>query len=196
MNRWRSKAAPPRLICREGEDIVYALTNIPKGRVQQVDIDFEYEHRDDVVHHLEEYNGIDKVAHIGTFSTLGVKSGMKDICRVFDVSYVESNAISKAIDDISDAPSLTFKKLDAMKDGDAAEKEAYEKFRVLENKYLRYFALARKFEGVPRGMGVHASGILAMPIPVTDMFPVRYVNGTAVTLYTGPQCESFGSINI
>ena len=134
------------------------------------------------------------MAHIGTFSTLGVKSGMKDICRVFNVPFLESNNISKAIDEISDEPSLTFKKLDAMADGDEGEKAAWKKFHDLEEKYPEYFRLARKFEGIPRGMGVHASGILVTPMPVTDLFPVRYKDGTAITLYTGPQLEHFGAI--
>ena len=161
-----------------------------------VDIDFSWAHRDEVIHHLEDYYGEDKVAHIGTFSTLGVKSGMKDICRVFNVPFLESNNISKAIDEISDEPSLTFKKLDAMADGDEGEKAAWKKFHDLEEKYPEYFRLARKFEGIPRGMGVHASGILVTPMPVTDLFPVRYKDGTAITLYTGPQLEHFGAINV
>ena len=55
--------------------------------------------------------------------------------------------------------------------------------------------MARAFEGTPRQMGVHASGILVTPMPVTDMFPARIdKNGIAVSLYTGPQLEELGTV--
>lgn len=157
-----------------------------------VDIDFAWSHRDSVIHHLERYYGIEKVAHIGTFSTMGVKSGVKDIMRVLDYPYVESLHVCKTIDAICDEPSLTFKRLDGMKGTD--ENEQWLMFHELEEKYPEVFRLARRFEGVPRQMGVHASGVLVTPMPVTDMFPVRYVDGTAVTLYEGPRLESYQSI--
>lgn len=81
-----------------------------------------------------------------------------------------------------------------MKDGDENERRAWEKFDALEKKYPEIFRLARAFEGTPRNQGVHASGVLVMPIPVTDMFPVRYKDGAAIALWTGPQLEQCRSI--
>ena len=159
-----------------------------------VDVDFCWSGRDSVIHHLEFYYGIEKVAHIGTFGTEGVKSGLKDVMRVLDYPFVESLQVSKEIDAICDEPGLTFKRLDSMKGTD--ENEQWVKFHALEEKYPECFRLARRFEGVPRQMGVHASGVLVTPMPVTDLFPVRYVDGTAVTLYEGPRLEELGAIDV
>lgn len=160
----------------------------------QIDIDFCWSHRDDVVHHLEDYYGIENVAHIGTYSYLGVKSGIKDICRVLEVPFLESNELTKAIDEINDSPKLTFSMLDDMKEGTEEEQKNWERFNSLEKKYPEVFRLARAFEGTPRQQGVHASGVLVTPMPVTDMFPVRYKDGTAITLYTGVQVEELGAV--
>lgn len=159
-----------------------------------VDCDFCWSHRDDVVHHLEDYYGEEYVAHIGTYSVMGVKSGLKDVCRVLEVPFGESNNITKTIDEINDSPGVKFKDLDAMENGDENEHKAWEKFRALENRYPEIFRLARAFEGTPRNQGVHASGILVTPMPVSDLFPVRYKDGTAITLYTGPQLEHYNAI--
>ena len=154
-----------------------------------VDIDFEYTHRDDVIQHLKDYYGEECVAHIGTYSLMGVKSGIKDVGRVLEIDFKTVNDINKKIDEINNAPGVKFKDLDAMKDGDENEKKAWETFHKLEEENTELFRLARAFEGTPRNQGVHASGILVTPGPVSNWFPVRYKDGVAITLYTGPQVE-------
>ena len=159
-----------------------------------MDIDFEFTHRDDVIQHLKEYYGEDHVAHIGTYSEMGVKSGIKDVRRVLQIDFKTVNDITKKIAEINDAPGLKFKDLDAMRDGDENEQEAWQAFHAMEADHQELFRLARAFEGTPRNQGVHASGILVTPMPVTDMFPVRYKDGVAIALYTGPQLEHLGAI--
>ena len=159
-----------------------------------IDTDFEYEHRDDVVEHLKDYYGEVQVAHIGTYTTMKVKSGLKDVARVLDIDFKIINDITKAIDAINNDPTLKFKDLDAMKEGEPNERKAWEDFNRLEENNKELFRLARAFEGTPRNQGVHASGVLVTPMPVTDLFPVRYKDGVAVTFYTGPQLEHYGSV--
>ncbi|SHL00348.1 DNA polymerase-3 subunit alpha [Selenomonas ruminantium] len=159
-----------------------------------IDTDFEYEHRDDVIEHLKDYYGEECVAHIGTYSAMGVKSGLKDVARVLDIDFKTINDITKAIDGINDSPGLKFKDLDAMKDGDENEKKPWQDFDRIESNNKELFRLARAFEGTPRNQGVHASGVLVTPMPVTDLFPVRYKDGVAIALYTGPQLEHYGAI--
>jgi DNA polymerase-3 subunit alpha len=157
-----------------------------------IDIDFEYTHRDDVVHHLEDYYGKEYVAHIGTYTQEGVKSGITDIGRVLDIPLPEVKSITKKISEIvgGDAVPVKFKDLDKMKEGDENERKNWEAFNELEEDHEELFRLARAFEGTPRNTGVHASGILVTPVPVSDIAPVIYSkDGTAITLYTGPQLE-------
>ena len=68
-------------------------------------------------------------------------------------------------------------------------------FHKLEEDNPELFRLARTFEGTPRNFGIHASGILVTPIPITDIAPVRVdKEGTTITLYTGVQLEELNFI--
>ncbi len=172
---------------------------LTKDRMEPPDIDsdFSWAHRDEVIHHLEDIYGKANVAHIGTYSEMGVKSGLKDVGRALNIPFDTMNALSKQIDEINIKPQPDFKDYDDLKDSDnPAEQSDWEKFHKLELENREIFRLARKFEHLKRNFGVHASGILAMPLTVTDMVPIRYVDGVAVTLYTGPEVESLGLIKL
>ena len=162
-----------------------------------IDTDFDYYHRDDVIKHLEDYYGKECVCHIGTYTASGVKSGIKDVCRVLDISFSESNNISKVLDEINDTPQPKFSDYDNLKNnenpGDLAK---WERFNSLEKKYSEVFRLARKFEGLKRNFGVHASGILVMPIEVNKMIPTRTADGISVSLYTGPEIEELNGVKV
>lgn len=162
-----------------------------------IDIDFCYYGRDSVVKYLEDYYGKECVAHIGTYTVMGVKSGLKDVCRALSISFEESNNISKAIDNIPvEAPQPKFKDYDNLKNDECpGDYKKWKEFNELEEKYAEIFRLARKFEGLARNFGVHASGILAMPIPVTDMFPTRVADGVSVCLMTGPEIEECNCVD-
>lgn len=165
-----------------------------------VDLDFSYFGRDLLIDHLEDKYGRDKVCHIGTYTTMGVKSGLKDVGRVLQIDFGIMNSITKEIDLITDeAPSIKFKHLDALAESDLPrDKAKYAQFKALEEKYAELFRLARRFEGTPRNMGVHASGILITPMPVSDLFPTRVdpKTGVTVALYTGPQLEYLKAIKV
>lgn len=185
---------------------------LTKDRIDppDVDMDFSYYGRDKLISHLKEVHGHDAVCHIGTYTELGVKSGLKDFGRVLGIDFGEMNKLTKKIDEITDeAPGIKFKDLDGYKtDAEEALSEGnqklyddliakYNEVQALESRYPELFRLARKFEGTPRNMGSHASGILAMPCPVTDYFPVRVdKGGIKVALFTGPQLESLGAIKL
>ena len=162
-----------------------------------VDSDFSWARRDEVIHHLEDIYHKENVAHIGTYSEMGVKSGLKDVGRALNIPFDTMNALSKVIDEINVKAQPDFKDYDELKNSpNKAEQNDWEKFHNLELENREIFRLARKFEHLKRNFGVHASGILAMPIPVTQMVPIRYVDGIAVTLYTGPEVEELGLIKL
>lgn len=172
---------------------------LTKDRMEPPDIDsdFSWAHRDDVIHHLEDIYNKANVAHIGTYSEMGVKSGLKDVGRALNIPFDTMNQLSKQIDEINIKPQPDFKDYDELKDSDnQSEKNDWEKFHKLELENKELFRLARKFEHLKRNFGVHASGILAMPLPVTEMVPIRFVDGVAVSLYTGPEVEELGLIKL
>lgn len=174
-----------------------------------VDTDFSYYGRDKLIKHLEDVHGQSAISHIGTYTVMGVKSGLKDFGRVLNINFNEMNEITKQIDIITDnAPSVKFKHLDKFEtDANIAKLEndlgtynkliaKYNAFKEIENKHPELFRLTRKFEGTPRNMGIHASGVLITPTDVTDYVPTRTVDGTRVTLFTGPQIEQCNLVKL
>lgn len=163
-----------------------------------IDTDFSYLNRQEVIQYLRDKYGEDCVSFIGTYTELGVKNGLKDVGRVLNIDFTTMNALSKKIDEwTGEAPSIKFKDLDKLANGNAMDKEIYEEFKETESQYSELFRLARAFEGTPRNQGVHASGILVTPMPINDMFPTRVdKEGNLVTLYTGPQAEMVGGVKL
>lgn len=167
---------------------------LDRTALPDVDVDFCYYGRDSVIKHLEDKYGEECVSHIGTYTEMGVKSGLKDVGRVLRLDFATMNTVSKLITELTDdAPGIKFKDLDALETEDPAR---YQAFKKIENQYPELFRLARRFEGTKRNFGVHASGILVTPTPVNDTFPTRFdpKSGVKVTLYTGPQVEECNGV--
>lgn len=184
---------------------------LTKDRIDppDVDSDFSYYGRDKLIRHLEEIHGQEAVCHIGTYTEMGVKSGLKDFGRALDYDFATMNSISKKIDEITEeAPGFKFKHFqEFLEDAEQAKEDKdnttydkliakYNAYKEMEDAYPELFRLAKRFEGTPRNMGVHASGVLVMPCNVTDYFPTRTVNGIRVALFTGPQLEALGAIKL
>lgn len=172
---------------------------IDRTGLPDVDCDFSYFGRDKVIEHIKSLYGENNVAHIGTYSQMGVKSGLKDIGRALKISFDKMNALSKIIDDFKDVvpPQPKFKHYDALKDGNTTEQSLYIKWQKLEADNKELFRLARAFEGLKRNFGVHASGVLAMPCRVDDYFPTRTdTDGVTITLFTGTECEELGTAKL
>lgn len=167
--------------------------NPSRTALPDIDMDFCFYGRDNVIKHLEDYYNPQNVAHIGTYTVMGVKSGLKDVGRVLEIPFDIMNNISKQLDEILDKPQPKFKDFDELKEENPI---AWEKFNKLENDNKELFRIARKFEGLVRNFGVHASGMLAMPMPITDMVPLRVADGVRVCLYTGPELEEVNCVKL
>lgn len=162
-------------------------------RTAPPDVDLDFSDLEIVIHHLEDKYGKECVSHVGTFGCLGVKSGLKDFGRVLGIPYEIMNNISKTIGEILDIPKMRFSDLDDLKDTNA---DGWAKFNELEENNKELFRLARRFEGVPRQFGIHASGILVTPTAITDNFPLRKdtKTGVMVTLWDKDEIEEFNGI--
>jgi DNA polymerase III, alpha subunit len=172
---------------------------IDRTGLPDIDSDVSYFGRDKVIEHIKDLYGFENVAHIGTYTQQGVKSGLKDVGRALKIPFEKMNLLSKQIDDFEDVvpPQPKFKDYDALKDGNESEKSLYKKWQKLESENKELFRLARNFEGLKRNFGVHASGVLAMPCRVDDYFPTRTdENGVMITLFTGIECEELGTAKL
>lgn len=175
--------------------LFFRFLTMDRSAPPDIDTDFEYYNRDRVIQYLQEKYGHECVSHIGTYSEMGVKSGLKDVGRVLSIDFNVMNEITKKVETWLDKPDLEFKDLDKLKESDRDyEKQAWAEFNSYEQKYPELFRLARKFEGTPRQPGVHASGILITPMAINELFPTRYKDGTTITMYTGVQLEKLKAI--
>lgn len=169
---------------------------LTEDRKSPPDVDTDFSDVIPPLKHLEEYYGEENVSAIGTYSTMAMKVAIKDIMRALGYPAAEGNKVTKSLQAILPKEiSLSFKKFEALKD-DAPND--YEKFKTIENKYEEVFRLARRFEGLLRGTGVHASGVLVTPTPITDWVPVhtakRDDKDIVITYYDGPQLEELRHI--
>ncbi len=114
------------------------------------DIDFCYERRQEVINYVTEHYGTERVAQIATFGTLKAKAVVKDVARVLDIPFEESNNICKLI---PDDPKMNLTKAFAQNN------ELVE----LEKKggvYAELFDAARRLEGLNRHTSTHAAGVV------------------------------------
>ena len=125
-----------------------------------IDIDFEYTRRGEIINYCTSKYGIKNVAPIITFGTLGSKQVVRDVGRVMDIDL-------KIIDNIC-------KKLDSnlsLKDN-YKQNEDLKKLINLNEETKKLFLVASKFEGIKRHTSIHAAGIVMCQKPLDEIIPL------------------------
>lgn len=141
-----------------------------------IDMDFCYNRRPEVIEYVRKKNGDTHVAQIITFGTLGAKMVVRDVGRVLGMSYAECDRISKMI---PFDPSMTLKKALEIK---PELKEAYQN----EENVRRVIDYGFILEGLARNCSTHAAGVVIGAEPLTNIVPLmRVANDTdIVTQYS------------
>ncbi|WP_431146707.1 DNA polymerase III subunit alpha [Bacillus cereus] len=149
-----------------------------------IDTDFDYLRRHEVIEYVTKKYGADNVAQIATFGTLSTKSALKDIGRALGIDHNEINEVNKYIPSHQGKVMPISEALEEIK-----EVQAYAK------KYPRLFELALEVESMPRTQGIHACGMLITAEPITnEVALVRGKGGESVAAYDGPTLEAKGYI--
>lgn len=158
------------------------FTNPERPGSPDIDTDFDFLRRNEVIEYVTKKYGADRVAQIATFGSLSTKSALKDIGRALEIDHNEINELNKHI------PSHQGKVMPIS--------EALEEISAVKQyaqKYPRLFELALEIEDMPRSKGVHACGILISPVPITDEVALtRGKGGEQVASYDGPTLEERG----
>ncbi len=152
------------------------------------DIDFCFERRQEVIDYVTQKYGTDRVAQIITFGTLKPKAVIKDVARVLDIPFSETNEISKLI---PADPKMTISK--------AMEQEP--KLKELESKggvYAELFDVSRRLEGLNRHCSTHAAGIVIGHDVLTEYVPLYRdaKTGSISTQYTMDMLEECGLVKM
>lgn len=152
------------------------------------DIDFCFERRQEVIDYVTQKYGYDRVGQIITFGTLKAKAVVKDVARVLDIPFAESDVISKLI---PNDPKMTIEKAMGMEP------------RLVEMEqrgglYAELFDVSRRLEGLNRHCSTHAAGIVIGHDTLTNYVPLYRDSKTGAisTQYTMDQLEDCGLVKM
>lgn len=146
--------------------------NPERVSMPDIDMDFCYNRRDEVIRYVAERYGQDRVSQIVTFNTLAARAAIRDVGRVLGLSYGEVDTVAKAI-----PRELGVTIADALKLPDL--KHLYEESPELK----RLIDLSMALEGMPRNISIHAAGIVITEKPLTEYLPLAQSNGAVITQY-------------
>ena len=146
--------------------------NPERVSMPDIDIDFCYNRRDEVIQYMFDHYGSDHVSQIIAFGTLAARAAIRDVGRALGMSYSEVDPVARAV---PQGPGVMLK--DALKQ--SAMKTLYESSESV--KKLVDTALA--IEGMPRNITVHAAGLVVTDLPVSDYVPLAVSNETVVTQF-------------
>ena len=146
--------------------------NPERVSMPDIDVDFCYNRRDEVIRYMYEKYGEDHVSQIIAFGTLGAKAAIRDVGRVMGMPYADVDAVAKAV------PKDPFITLDeAMRSADM--KLLYESSPQIK----KLLDTALELEGMPRNVTVHAAGLVVSDRPITEHVPLATSNDTIVTQF-------------
>jgi DNA polymerase-3 subunit alpha len=138
--------------------------NPERVSMPDIDVDFCFERRGEVIDYVRERYGRASVGQIVTFGTMKARAAVKDVARVLRIPPGDADRLTKLIPS-GPAYSLTIP--------EAAEKvsELRELVRV-DPTYARLVQLSSRIEGISRHMSVHAAGVVIAPGPLSEYVPV------------------------
>ncbi len=162
--------------------------NPERRSMPDIDVDFCFVRRDEVIRYVRERYGADRVAQIITFGTLKGKQAIKDVGRVLDFSFQETDRITKLYPEPKQGRDFPLAEALAME-------PRLEELRRSGERESRLFDLALRLEGLLRNCSKHAAGIVIAPEPLIDDLPLWVdKDGAEVTQYTYKDVEEIGLI--
>ena len=146
--------------------------NPERVSMPDIDVDFCYNRRDDVVNYVTERYGRERVSQIITFGTLAARAAIRDVGRTMGMSYGDVDVVARAV---PQELGMTIKK--ALSQHDL--KELYDGSEEVQ----RLVDTAMAIEGMPRNVSIHAAGVVITDRAVSEYVPLSVCNGTVVTQY-------------
>lgn len=160
--------------------------NPERVSMPDIDIDFCYERRQEVIDYVIRKYGADCVSQIITFGTLSAKAVIRDVGRAINMPYAEVDKIAKMI---PNEPKMTIKKALDMNSDLSDLYESDEKVKYLIDTSM-------KLEGLPRHSSMHAAGVVIADRPVMEYVPLNASDGLLITQYTMTTLEELGLLKM
>jgi DNA polymerase-3 subunit alpha len=171
----------------QGSLLFERFLNPERVSMPDIDIDFCMNRRGEVIDYVTRKYGREQVAQIITFNTMAAKASIKDVGRALAMPYGEVDKIAKLI------PATIGITIDeALKESEPLQ-QAYEN----DPQIRELIDIARRLEGLARGAGVHAAGVVIAPEPLTNLVPLsRNKNDEIVTAYDMKAIEKIGLLKM
>ncbi|HEY5255484.1 MAG TPA: DNA polymerase III subunit alpha, partial [Acidobacteriaceae bacterium] len=171
----------------QGDLLFERFLNPERVSMPDIDIDFCMNRRSEVIDYVTRKYGREQVAQIITFNTMAAKASIKDVGRALAMPYGEVDKIAKLI------PATIGMTIDE------ALKESEPLQQVYENdpQIRELIDIARRLEGLARGAGIHAAGVVIAPEELTNLVPLsRGKNDEIVTAYDMKAIEKIGLLKM
>ena len=161
--------------------------NPERVSMPDIDVDFCFERRGEVIDYVTRKYGKDRVVQITTFGTMAARNVIRDVGRVLDMPYGAVDSIAKMIPQELD---ITIDKALAANN---ELKRAYESDSEIRN----LIDMAKRLEGLPRHASMHAAGVVISKKPVVEYVPLaRGSDGSTVTQFVMTTLEELGLLKM
>ena len=161
--------------------------NPERVSMPDIDVDFCYEHRQDVIDYVVEKYGKECVVQIVTFGTMAARAVIKDVGRVLDLPYAMVDSIAKMV------PREIGITIDKAIKGNPDLKEMYEGDPQVKDLIDK----SRRLEGLPRHASMHAAGVLISEKAVENYVPVATgSDGAVVAQFVMTTLEELGLLKM
>ncbi|MDD6308598.1 MAG: DNA polymerase III subunit alpha [Clostridia bacterium] len=151
-----------------------------------IDIDFCYERRQEVIDYVNRKYGSDRVTQIITFGTMAAKAVIRDVGRVLGMPYAEVDAVAKMVPNV-----LNIKLADAIAMNPKL-KEAYD----TDAKIHALLDISLALEGLPRHASTHAAGVVISNAPVYEHVPLQKNDDVITTQFPMGTLERLGLLKM
>ena len=161
--------------------------NPERVTMPDIDVDFCFERRPEVIDYVTRKYGKDRVVQIVTFGTLAARGVIRDVGRVLDMPYAQVDSIAKMI---PNELNITIDKALQM------NHELRELYQGNEE-VAHLIDMSRRLEGLPRHTSMHAAGVVIGSRPLVEFVPLsRGSDGTIVTQFTMTTLEELGLLKM
>ncbi len=161
--------------------------NPERVSMPDIDIDFCFERRQEVIDYVVEKYGKDRVVQIVTFGTLAAKGVVRDVGRALDMPYAKCDSIAKMIPgDLGMTLDKALKASPDLRNAYGSDDEV---------KYL--IDMSKRLEGLPRHTSMHAAGVVISRASVDEYVPLsRAADGSLTTQFTMTTLEELGLLKM
>jgi len=160
--------------------------NPERVSMPDIDSDFCYERRQEVIDYVVEKYGADNVSQIITFGTMAPKMCIRDVGRAMNYSYAEVDRISKMI------PTMLGITIDKALNMNPELKEIYDTDERVKN----LIDISKNLEGLPRHSSTHAAGVVIASRPLVDYVPLQKNEEMIVTQFGMTTLEELGLLKM